>query len=188
MRNRINWGLAFAFLVVLAGCKNLTDPTDPNAQPTPISWDANASVFCLPCGAAMPLKMNGCTVTLACPTPVDLGAIKISNGNEFYACVAPSRLPMDSNAISVSVTASVCSAPSTARDGVPCSGLSNSGDMTVDCGGTLPCTANACAITIACPTLTDLSSIVNANGVDFYMHAPPCRLPLQINGCTFHLY
>jgi hypothetical protein len=180
--------VAFVVVGVLGGCKSISNPADPNAQPTPISWSANGSDFCLPCGAALPLNMNGCNVTLACPTPVDLSAIKISNGNEFIACVPPARMPVDSNATSVTVSAASCSSTPVTCSGVPCSELTNSGDMTVDCGGTLPCTTNSCVITIACPTLTDLSSIISANGVDFYMHQPPCRLPLLINGCTFHIY
>jgi hypothetical protein len=88
-----------------------------------------------------------------------------------------------------SVEPTICSSDTVTCSGPnSCYGQPNGQNLTLHCGDLLPCTANACSISILCPTLTDLSYLLSANGVTFYMHHAPCKLPFSMNASTIILF
>jgi hypothetical protein len=150
---------------------------------------ANSSSFVLSCGATLPMSANDSLVTLACSSSMDLSSMVSANSTTIYACSSPSLLPPSFNSSAVSIMSAACSIPTTICSGPSsCSGSANSSSLVVNCGDNLPCYANSSVITIACPTITDLSAIQTANSTEIYMHNAPCKLPLAFNSSEIILY
>ncbi len=162
----------------------------PATSPSTGGTSANSSSFILPCGATLPSSANSSEITLSCSTPMDLSSIKSANSTDIFACAAPSHLPQSFNSSSVSIiTGTACSAPTTTCAGPSsCSGSINSSNLTINCGDTLPCSANSAVITITCQTMTDLSSIQSADSTEIYMHNAPCKLPKSFESSQIILY
>ncbi len=154
------------------------------------SSSANGSFVVLSCDASLPTSANSASITLPCPTAMDLSSIQNANSSTIYACVAPSNLPESFNSSSVSIiSGAACSAPTTTCVGPSsCSGALNASSVLVNCGDMLPCSANSSVITIACPAMTDLSSIQAANSTTIYIHNVPCKLPKSFNSGRIILY
>jgi len=175
-----------AVLLALYSCNKITTPSSPSSTS---GTSANSSQFVLACGATLPSSANSSSITLMCGTAVDLSSMQSANSTNIYACVNPSNMPKSFNSSNVFTGASYCSAPTTTCAGPSaCSGSLNSSNITVNCGGTLPCSANSAVITITCATITDLSSIQSANSTIIYMHNAPCKLPQSFNSSQIILY
>lgn len=171
--------------LIIWSCNPITTPSSPNGGAS----SANSSQLVLACGATLPLSANSSSITLACGTSVDLSSMQSANSTNIYACTTPSGSPQNFNSSNVFTNSSYCSAPTTTCGGPSaCSGTANSTNITVNCGGSLPCSANSAVITIACPTITDLSSIESANSTIIYMHNAPCKLPKNFNSSQIILY
>jgi hypothetical protein len=183
------WWLGLMFLptlLIVWSCNKITTPASPTNSG---AGSANSSHFVLACGATLPSSANSSSITLMCGSAVDLSSMQSANSTNIYACVNPSNMPKSFNSSNVFTGASYCSAPTTTCAGPSaCSGSLNSSNITVNCGGTLPCSANSATITITCATITDLSSIQSANSTIIYMHNAPCKLPQSFNSSQIILY
>lgn len=163
------------------GCeKKFNTPSSGTANP--IRTSANNGTFTLSCEAVCPDTVNNAVITLACPTPMNLSAVKSADNVVIYSCAYPAQLPQRFNNSSVSlISSSICSSSTICVSTSGCSGSNNNGSLVLGCGSTLPCSANNAVITITCPTLTDLSAIQYADNADIVSCVVPCKLPQRFD-------